>query len=254
MKKFFATLLIVGNLFLMSVVNAETQIYTGTGEYRMGDSETPKAAERGAKEKAIRNALERAGVFVSSRSRVEDSQLVEDVITSRTGTILKVVDTKTVWDGFLVRVTVQVEIDADDLNRRLQNVDEKVSPLPVVDNIALSKQKVDEAIKLCRENNFREAIDILNKALRLDKNNVRAYEKLGWAYRELNDYDKAIFYCTKAIEVDPNHKWTYNNLAGIYYKLKDYEKAISYCNETIKLDPNIPTPYHWRGLGRVGKV
>ena len=81
MKKFL-TAIVAAIFLLMSHADAETKTYTGTGEYRMGDSDTPKSAERGAKEKALRDALERAGVYVSSYSEVEDAELVTDKIIS----------------------------------------------------------------------------------------------------------------------------------------------------------------------------
>ena len=263
MKKFL-TAIVAAMFLLMPVVNAEIQTYTGTGEYRMGDSDTPKSAERGAKEKALRDALERAGVYVGSYSEVEDAELVTDKIISRTGAVLKVLDTKIVWDGFLVRVTVQVEIDADDLNRRLQNIDEKVSPPPIdkpkpletpekispppaVDNVALSKQKFDEGFKLCLDGKFREAVPVLNEALKLNPNNGDAYRELGWAYTRLKDFDKALFNRNKAVELNPNDLYAREGIAIVHNERKEYDKAISVCNEGIKINPNFEPFYHTRG-------
>lgn len=93
--------------------------YEGYGEYRMGQRDTLEIAQQGAKNNALRNALERAGVLIQSRSRTQDSELIEDVITSQTGAVLKVVDVTYDHEDFLVKAHVRIEIDVDDLNRRL---------------------------------------------------------------------------------------------------------------------------------------
>ena len=95
------------------------QIYEGNGEYRMGQRDTLEIAQQGAKNNAIRNALERAGVLIQSRSRTQDSELIEDVITSQTGAVLKVLEVKYDHENFLVKAHVRIEVDVDDLNRRL---------------------------------------------------------------------------------------------------------------------------------------
>ena len=247
MKKFL-TAIVAAIFLLMSHVNAEVKTYTGTGEYRMGDSDTPKSAERGAKEKALRDALERAGVYVGSYSEVEDAELVTDKITSRTGAVLKVLDTKVVWDGFIVRVTVQVEIDADELNRRLKNIDtpEKNSSPPAVDNVALSNRKVEEAVKLCDAGKFREAVPICKAAIKLNADNAKSYEVLGWAHNGNGEFAKSIEACNKALKLNPNSGVAYERLARAYIGLKKYDQAIFYCNKAIQIDQN----YNWAYLRR----
>ena len=126
MKKFFAMLLVVGSLFFVSTtVEAEVKTYEGIGEYVMGERDTLETAKQGAKDKALRNALERAGVLIQAFARTEDSELVEDVITSQTGAILKVVEVTYDREDFLVKAHVWVEIDADDINRRLEEISRK---------------------------------------------------------------------------------------------------------------------------------
>ena len=239
MKKFL-TAVVAAIFLLMSHVNAEVKTYTGTGEYRMGDSDTPKSAERGAKEKALRDALERAGVYVGSYSEVEDAELVTDKIISQTGAVLKVLDTKVVWDGFIVRVTVQVEIDADELNRRLKNIDtpEKNSSPPAVDNIALSKQKFDEGFKFFLDGKFREAISFFNEALKLNPNNESAYNVRGWSRRNLKELYNAISDFKKAIELEPDNANHYDGLGCVYNDLGEHRKAVSVLSNALQLDPN----------------
>lgn len=247
MKKFL-TAIVAAMFLLMSHADAEVQTYTGTGEYRMGDSDTPKSAERGAKEKALRDALERAGVYVGSYSEVEDAELVTDKIISRTGAVLKVLDTKVVWDGFIVRVTVQVEIDADEINRRLKNIDtpEKNSSPPAADNIALSKAKSDEAERLGNYGSYYEAISLAKEAIELNPNNSKAYIVMGFVYNKLEEYQKSLPFCNKALELEPNHKWAYSTRGWAHKGLKKYHQAIADFNKAIEINPN----HKWAYVGR----
>ena len=66
MKKFLAALLTAGLMFTTSTVNAELKTYTGTDEYVMSEFETIDIAKQRAKQKAERNAQEKAGVYINS--------------------------------------------------------------------------------------------------------------------------------------------------------------------------------------------
>ena len=59
---------------------AETKEIVSEGTYVMGDGETPIAAESRAVEQAKRAALEEAGTYVKSYSRVKNFQVAEDDI------------------------------------------------------------------------------------------------------------------------------------------------------------------------------
>jgi|SRR3989344_578491 len=72
-------------LFLPSLGFAETKEIISEGTYNMGDGETPSVAESRALLQAKRTALEQAGTYVESYSKVKNFQLTEDeikVITS----------------------------------------------------------------------------------------------------------------------------------------------------------------------------
>lgn len=201
-KKFWAALLVAGNLF-MSNAHAEIQTYEGVGEYTMGERDTLETAKQGAKDIALRNALEKAGVLIQSNSRTENFELIEDVITSITGAVLKVIKMDFQRDDLLIRVQVIVNIDADDLNNRLKLSAEAHQPADDI-KMLVSDQKAEEALTLIRENKFREALPLLIESLQANPKNVQAYERLGLVYNGTGDYAKTIFYCNRAIDIDPN--------------------------------------------------
>ena len=232
MRKFLVGAMIIGSLLVMPTINAEVKTYTGVGEYMIGERDTLEIAKQGAKEKAMRNALEKAGVLVTSRSRVEDLELVEDVITSRTGAVLQVREVVYERADLIVRATVKVDIDPEDLNRRLQgseNSSPKNIPPPPVDkdneNLYLSNRKVEEANHLMSEGRMDNAMSLLNEAIQLAANNSAIYEKLGKFYSIKQDYETAIVNFSKAVELDPNNGQAFNGRGECYQALGDKIKA-----------------------------
>lgn len=243
MKKKFLIAMIVGSLLFMPTTYAETKTYTGVGEYSMGERDTLEIAKQGAKEKAMRNALEQAGVLVTSHSRTEDMELVEDVITSRTGAVLHVLEVVYERSDLIIKAIVKVDIDPEDLNRRLQNAEpaQKKLPPPPVDkdneNLYMSNKKVEEADILMSEGKLDNVLSILEEATQLDSTNAAIYEKLGWFYRVQNDYEKALSNYDKAVKLDPNNGAAYNGRGECYKALGNKDKA----REDFSQSKNIAT-------------
>ena len=123
MKKFLASLLIAGNLFFMSAAQAEVETYTGEGKATMSEAETQEQIIERAKTYALRNAREKAGIYLRSRSELRDFELVEDDIITMTSGVLKITDTQVektlVNDAIQVFVTVTVIIDMNDLQKEI---------------------------------------------------------------------------------------------------------------------------------------
>ena len=229
MKKFLAGALIIGNLFFMPISHAEVKTYTGVGEYSIGERDTLEIAKQGAKEKAMRNALEKAGVLLQSHSRTEDLQLVEDVITSRTGAILKVLEVVYERTDLVVRATVKVDIDADDLNHRLQVFESSgnnSSPAKTEDDpTSKANNKLEEAVGLMHQGIFDGVLPLLNEAMNIDSNNVIVYEKLGLFYKETKDYPNAISNYDKAIKLNSSNEQVYRGRAECYEAVGEKDKA-----------------------------
>ena len=101
------------------------QIFEGVGEYRMGSSDTIIYVEKGARILAMQNALERAGILVSSYAQVKDFELDKDVITTKSHAVLKVIEAKPEWKDFVCRMTVKVDINVAELNKWLEQESKK---------------------------------------------------------------------------------------------------------------------------------
>lgn len=112
---------IVSALFInLAVVFASPQIITATGEYIMGDNDSPKIAKDAARQEAMRSATEQAGVYVESYSRTQNLQVTEDDVKIIAGAVLKVLDEEEhpslvngVWK---YSITIRAEVDTDNID------------------------------------------------------------------------------------------------------------------------------------------
>ena len=138
MKKFLFALIV--SLFVTATSHAEIQTFTGTDEYTVGETETQADAKERSRLRALRNAQEQAGVYIRSQSRMRDLELVDDEVVTISAAVLKVVGApdykvRVLDDGksTLIVTTVTVQIDTDDVDRRLKAIEARENPKPPVD-------------------------------------------------------------------------------------------------------------------------
>jgi len=137
-KKFLFALIV--SLLVTATSHAEIQTFTGTDEYTVGETETQADAKERSRLRALRNAQEQAGVLIKSRSRMKDLELVDDEVVTIAAAVLKVVGApdykvRVLDDGksTLIVTTVTVQIDTDDVDRRLKTIEARENPKPPVD-------------------------------------------------------------------------------------------------------------------------
>ncbi len=73
---------------------------------------------------------------------------------------------------------------------------------------------------------YREAIDILERAVNIDGEFCEAYLVMGQAYFELEEYKNAVVAFSEAVSIDPNfYPVAYYNMGLAYMKVGDYKPA-----------------------------
>lgn len=86
-----------------------------------------------------------------------------------------------------------------------------------------------------------EAIDYLDKATNLDKNNAEAYIYLGMIYSNQSKIDEAIFSLKKALSKDPDNFLAHKLLGQNYLNLGKYDKAIEVFEKASSISDNDAT-------------
>ncbi len=86
---------------------------------------------------------------------------------------------------------------------------------------------------------YKEALADLNRIIKLEPQNVVAYQMIGEVYgKYLNDTDNALVFLTKAYEINQNDFSVLSNLGIVYAMKGDATNAIKYFNLAMQIQPN----------------
>jgi tetratricopeptide (TPR) repeat protein len=95
--------------------------------------------------------------------------------------------------------------------------------------------------------NYTEAVNATNEALRIDSRNDRAYFLKGFCYKEVGDTIKAVEQYQKAVENNPDHIDAYVEMA-ILYDIKGDPVAEQYYKNALNVDPDSKEALYGLGL------
>lgn len=262
MKNFIA---IVITLFLLLPTCGFTEIkeIISEGDYNMGDGETPIVAESRALLNAKRIALEQAGTYVESYSKVKNFQLVEDevkVLTS--GTIeVTILDKKRtiVGDGISFWVKIKARVKLDKMEEMARTVKEK----SVVEDYKKIQREYDKNQKEM-EKLKKELVMAQGEVAKKDvETRIAAEEKLfkanEWFEKGLRhiigrEDDKAIEEYTQAIALNPDYAEAYNYRGYAYYNRgtftsdpEQHELAVKDFRKVVAMKPGTYSAYLAQG-------
>src|SRR3990167_1851868 len=171
-------------LFFPSFGFAETKEIISEGTYNMGYGETPGVAESRALLQAKRIALEQAGTYVESYTKVENLQLTKDELQVLASGIMEVeiLDKKRtiVGDGFHFWVQIKAKVNPDKIEEMAKRVKEK--------SVVEDYKKIQEAYDKSQKD-----IEELKKQLAVAKVNPDKIEEMAKRVKEksvVEDYKK----------------------------------------------------------------
>jgi tetratricopeptide (TPR) repeat protein len=93
---------------------------------------------------------------------------------------------------------------------------------------------------------WKNSSTIFNHAIRVTKDNDRAYNNLGSYYSTQDKMMKAIYHFNQAINISPNYG-TYNNRGNAYARLGEYQRSVDDFSKAISLKPDYADAYYNRG-------
>ncbi len=250
------SLLVIVFLSIPSALFAETKEIISEGTYNMGDGETPSVAESRALLKAKQIALEQAGTYVESYSKVKNITLTHDEIQVLASGLMEVeiLDKKRtiVGDGINFWVKIKARVNPDKMEEMAKRVKEKSAVedyKKVQEAYAKSQKEIEELKKQLVDAQNAEAKKIANKMAdeeRLFQAN-EWFEK-GRQYDLNRQYYKAIDAFTNAIALDNNFSIAFFRRGSIYLWIEQFDKAIIDLTKAITLNPGDYKAYNNRGL------
>ncbi len=92
-------------------------------------------------------------------------------------------------------------------------------------------------IKLARKK-YQEAVDLANKSLELDSDNILGLNTRSTALLKLDDKEGAFNTIENALKEDPNNAYTHANYGWGLLEKGDHKKALVHFGEALKNDPN----------------
>lgn len=260
--KNFLFAIVAAIFLLMAHANAEIQTYTGEGSYAMSEGENLGVAKERAKADAMRNASEKAGVYVKSYSRAIDNELDTDIIETMTSSILKIVvepqfshEPLDNLEGFLIHVTVKVQIDSEDVIKWLNKSDSEKNTL-IEQNQALRKANEEQERQIAElKRQLANATTLENKKEITQK--FEAEDKIflsnqkvdaAWKLYSDKNFAEAAKLFDEAANLNSNNANAWYGRGTAYNELKQYEQAISDFDKAISLDSDFHYAYNNRGL------
>ncbi len=100
------------------------------------------------------------------------------------------------------------------------------------------------------EKRYNEAIEMFDRALKLDSTAADAHVYKGHVYTITGDHPKALASYEKAVAVGPADADAWTNRGSALYHLKFYERAIASYDEALRLDPKNAYARYARGSAR----
>lgn len=258
MKKFLAALI---SLLIFSTAYAKVETYEGVDEYYvLGAVENINVARERARERALRDAQEKAGVYIHSFSKMINMREFEDEIISIASGVLRVIDTAyeviplTDMDGYLIRATVKANIDTSDIEKFFLKDAEEISQILATERlIRLQEKAQDKKIDALKQEYIQahspeEKAFIARQIVEEDKiflSNQKLRE--GNKFRDKGDHKQAAKLFEEAIKLNPNNALALYNRGQAYNQLKKYDLAMKDFNKAEELNPNSELPYLGRG-------
>ena len=245
-----------------SLASAEVVTVEGTGTYTIGDGldENLAAAKERARMEAMRNASEKAGVYVEGISVVKEGQLTHDEIKAITATIMQVQGEPhfkivPVSDSVITyQCVVVVKVDTDQVTQKML-ADRQALAESVKRNKELeeeNKRLAEEMSELKRKydnaTSDKERYAIKQKVVNNDVGIwVSKWLEIANKFYNKKEYGEALNACNEAIAIDSNSPRAYYGRALSYWGLQEVDKALDDITYAIKLDSEIGILYGLRG-------
>ncbi len=246
--KYFVKFFILVLLLIPIAAPAEVKEIICEGTYNMGDGETPGVAESRALLNAKRLAVEQAGTYVESYSKVKNFQLTADEVKIMASGVMEVtvLDKKrtVVGEGFHFWVKIKALVNSD----RMDQMAGKVKERTIVEDYKRIKTAYDKS---------QTDIEELKKQLLLAKGDRKKevegkiagdekrfqanewYEKaVGYYNRSIwsgAEWNKALEAFTAALALDPQNGQAYSYRGHCYIILGDFDRAISDYKKALSL-------------------
>lgn len=241
---------------------AKEVLIEASGSYVMDPilDETYSSATDRAREEAKRNAVEKAGVYLQSYSKMVNLEISYDEVKTVAAKVLKIQDESRkieVVEDNLLKFTINIKALVDDNNEKIletmmsdkQNLEEAVRRNNELQKeYDKLKQQMEELKKNYNNLSDTQKVEIKN-SVALNNKYFKAAQELekGNEFYQQKNFSNALQSYNLALELNPNLAEVYNNRGLIYYELGKYDQALQDYNSALNLRYNFAQALNNRG-------
>jgi len=254
MKQLFKFFMIIFLLF-PSIVEAEVKEIIAEGSYNMGKGETPTVAESRALLQAKRVAIEQAGTYIESYSKINKFQLTHDEIRVLSSGIIEVVILQTkrtiTSDGIAFAVKIKAKVSTDKIEVMSSRVKEKEileQYKRLQEDYGKSQKEIEGLKKQLKEGKTAQAKQRVERLITINEKAFQArewYEK-GNSFVINKDSKRAIDAFSRAINFDGTYLEAYVARGVSFSKDGINDEALEDFSMAIKLNANYALAYQNR--------
>jgi tetratricopeptide (TPR) repeat protein len=108
---------------------------------------------------------------------------------------------------------------------------------------------VGMAVVLKEQKQYKEALELLDKAQDNNENFVHLYVERGHIYSLQGEIEKAVEEYKSAIEISPLNPVRYQDAVEILFKLEKYKEGVDILKDAIKREIQFPSLHHFMSQG-----
>ena len=97
---------------------------------------------------------------------------------------------------------------------------------------------IDEGLQYNKNNDYQNAVDSFDKAIRLNPNYADAWYNKGLSFSHLSKFHEAIMCFDQTIQIIPDHISAWYSKGESLGNLRDLDQAIICFNKVLELNPN----------------
>jgi serine protease Do len=149
--------------------------------------------------------------------------------------------------NFAVPVASLLRYAQDEPERRVRR--ERAASLP---KTASADSLFAAAVKLYGDEDFEQALRLLQQVIRRTRNNGPAYDYIGLCQLELEQYKKAAGAFSRAARTNNSDTTAFFGLGLAYVRMRQYRRAADALRRCNELNPWLPISHYLLGLAYVG--
>lgn len=254
MRTFCCVVLTVIMLSIACPGMADSQVFVEQYTYNAGEADSKLTCRTVSLIQVKRLLLEKIGVYLESRTEMQNYQITRDEVVAITAGIVKLEILEETWNGELYSLTARIKADPEDIARSIDELRQQQGGMEKVEKL---QQINDDALEQMQDMQMKMA-SLQSDLLRLNQDAAAnegilsawgEYEK-AVALRQSGNLDEAITLLNMVIENNPS-VLAYYERGMAYLEKGRHHSAISDMCEVLREKPEMRGALWARGLAQV---